>query len=213
MPELNNQPASQPQNDPAPASSPEQTLELERLKTERVARELELATLAKETSAAEAERHRLACEAAMRTAFEGGPKFYEPALVESLLRSQHDLKFDDQGRGTALIGGRRVPLDKALELISVQHSSLVADRRTLPRNNSEPATPTKPRSEWSRQEKIDFLRTHSAEEFEALPLHAKENVVQVRTFADYSRLPNSAKIELLSKPGGLEWLTNLPRRR
>jgi hypothetical protein len=187
----------------------EQQLELARLQADNAATRLELAKMEEGTRAEEAAQRELRQKQAVKGAFEqAGIRFYEPGLVETLIRSQHDLQFSEDGQtATALVKGKRVPLKDAIREIAVAHDTLVADRRTMPR--TEPEKP-KARDQMSQREKIEYLKTHSADEYAALPARAVQ-MVEIRTMADYSRLPVATRTALLAKHG-LQWLERLPRK-
>jgi hypothetical protein len=193
--------------------SPEQQLTLEKAKLERVQAVSQLLGEQEKRAQAENEHRELRQKQAVQDAFEqAGVTFYEPALVETLMRSQHDVKFADDGTATGLVGGKRVPLKAVIEELARKHPTLTDGRTT---RHLKPEAPlVKPRCEWSQAEKIAYLNTHSAEEFAAIPLHPVMTVTEIRTAQDWARLPIATKTKFLAERGesGITFIARLPRK-
>lgn len=188
----------------------EQALTLEQARIERVQAELALHNAKAQTAQVAAEHKDLLVRQHVTDVFaECGIKFYEPALVEKLARSQFDLRFADDGSATGLVGGKRVTLKVVLEEIARKHPTLTDGRTTRHlQANEEP--PVKARDQMSRAEKIDFIDRFGLSAWEKLPAHSVQ-MTEIRTLQDYARLPVATKTALLAKHG-LPWLERLPRK-
>lgn len=188
--------------------TPEQALELEKARAENTTSRLELAKLEQRQREVEAEHAELLRGQAHRDAIlEAGVKWYESALATKLT-ADFDVRVDAEGKASGLIDGKRVPLAKVYQAIAAKYPTLADGRST--RGLKETAEPApKARSEMSKEEKISYLRTHTAEEFAALPAYPVRTV-QVKTREDFLSLPIKQRMALQAEHGEA-WLVKLPR--
>jgi len=182
------------------ALTPEQELELETLKLERAKTEAEVLQAQRESEQLRSEQKAFLAEQNLKDAALAGPKFYDAGLAVTLAKAQYDLRFDDEGQGTGVVNGRRVPLTDVFVEIAQKHPSLVDGRSLRGMREAEDKPPIKARSEMSQAEKIEFLHKFGLEAWEKLPVRPMRTV-QVRTMADYLSLPMNAKMQFIEKHG------------
>lgn len=191
--------------------TPEQALELEKVRAENTASKLELAKLEQQTREATAENQRLVTARTLKDAFQNGPKFYENALIENLLV---DIRVDADGKGTAEFKGKRLPIADALAAVAVAWPTLVSDKRTMPKSATDAPT-TRARSEFTQAEKIALLHSPGGYDvWEKLPTFPTKNVpIDELTRAEFSRLPVAEKMKITASKGDNfgAWLAHLPR--
>lgn len=191
--------------------TPEQTLELEKIRAENAASRAQVAGLEERNRAAEAEQIALQRGEAERDALlECKVLFYNAPEALQFMKADpaFDVRYDPAAkRATAISGKERVGLSEALRQFALAHPALV-DGRSL-RGLTTVEAPKKARSEMNLQEKVKFIEEHGDLEYGRLaahPVQAKE----IRTFADYLSLPVQLKTKLVAE-NGVRWLQTLSR--
>jgi hypothetical protein len=184
--------------------TPEQTLELARVRAETAQARAQLAELEERTQATAAERTALQRSEAERDALLASKvTFYNGPEALQMLRANgtSDVRFDPATKEvTAVVGKERVPLAAALRQFALDHPTLV-DGRSL-RSLKAEAQP-KARSEMSRAEKIAYLNSHTAEEYEALRATPVQPVqqVQVNSLKEWNKLPVELRTRIVAEKG------------
>lgn len=191
----------------------EQTLELERVRSENAQAKAKLAELdAKTQEAADKQAASQRREAERDALLACGVTFYNGPEALEFMKSDpaSDVRFDPATKeATAVVGKERVPLSDALRQFALDHPVL-ADGRSL-RHLKSAERPIKPRSEWTNAEKIEYLNHHSAEEYAAIPAHPVQSTVEIRTLAEWSRLPIATKTRIVAEKGS-DFIGRLPRK-
>jgi len=201
----NNQPASQPQNAELALE-----LQLEAARKENLEAQKQLLDLNRQEQAAQHERVLLLADQSWRDALQTGPAFYDAGIIKTLASNEFGLRSDDKGTVTGLVGSKRVPLGDVLNAIATKYPSLVKDKRTLPRS-SEPANTVRSKSDLTTiQQKTAYIEQNGLAAYEALPLRSVVTR-EIKTFADFSRLPIPVKTKLVAEHG-LEWVERLSRK-
>jgi len=188
----------------------EQAFELERVRLERVQTERELLQAKESHQRAEAEHAELIRAQAHRDAINAsGVRFYENAIAEKLT-AEFDVRVDAEGVATGVVDGKRVPLERVYQAVAKRWPTIADGRST---RNLKPDTgemKAKSKADFpTMHAKMSFIDEHGLEAWERLPMRSAR-VVEVRTFSDYVSLPQSAKLELISKHGA-DWVGRLPR--
>jgi len=188
--------------------TPEQTLELEKVRAENAASRLELAKLQEQSAQASAEHAKLRQDEAHRDALlASGVKFYDPELT-SRLTADFDIRYGDDGTATGVVAGKRVGLDKVYQAIAAKYPT-IADGRTTRGLKADDVPTTKARSEMSLQEKMAYVDKHGLEAWERVPAYPMKTVV-VKTREDFMSLPIKQRMDLQAEHGE-HWLAHLPR--
>jgi hypothetical protein len=192
--------------------TPEQTLELEKVRAESAAVNLELAKLEQRGREADAEHARLIQGQAHRDALlASGVKFYDPELT-TRLTADFDVRFADDGTATGVVNGKRVGLDKVYQSIAAKYPTIADGRSTrgLKATADEPTVKSKA-DLGTMATKMAFIDEHGIEAFEKLPLHSTR-MKPIETMADYASLSVAQKTEIINKHG-IEFVQNLARKK
>ena len=188
----------------------EESATLESVRAERIKAETDLlrekARYAELQSQARTNGEREAIRSAVN---ECGIRFYNAEDAVVIAKKDYGLTYGADGVASGIVDGHKASLTAVLEAIATKYPSL-ADQRTT-RHLREPEPEPLNRATMTRQEKIEYLRTHTAEEFEALPSRPPMKTVPVQFFEDYLALPQSARMEFIRKAGP-ETVGRLPRK-
>jgi hypothetical protein len=196
--------------------TPEQQLELQRLRAETESFKAEAARAQTGLETINAERRGISEKLAMTKGLsESGVRFHSsPSDTEHILKQSYDILTDDNGV-TAIdkSTGKVVPLAEAYQHVALANPTL-CDQRSLRglRGEIEPdGTPViRSKSEFkSTQQRIDYVNKYGLEIFEALPLRPV-TICEPKTQEAFRALSLQAKTRFLSEKG-LEWLTALPK--
>ena len=191
--------------------TPEQTLELARVRAETAQARALLAELEGKTQEAAAERTALQRREAESDALLACKvSFYNAGEALQMLTASpaSDVRFDPATKTmTAIVGKERVPLSDALRQFALDHETLV-DGRSL--RHLKTATAPKAKSDMSMRERMAYIDEHGLDAFEKLPLRSVQTR-EIRTMADYAALPVATKTKLLAAHGP-KWLASLPRK-
>lgn len=192
--------------------TPEQTLALETARTDRIKAQADLLREQARTGELKATvRANTEASAIKEAISQTGVRFYEDELVIQLAKNQYDIQVDDNGTATGIVSGQRVPLAEAFRDIAKKHPTLADGRTTKALREPEPEPVVLNRATMTRQEKIEYLKTHSVEEFEALPSRPPMRTVEVKDIETFSTLPMQTRMKLVAEHGP-DWVGRLPRR-
>jgi hypothetical protein len=139
-------------------------------------------------------------------------KFNVPGS-EVLARFNREITFDDDGVPHVIYDKEIVTLADGLTRWAYDNRDPeLFDGRSLPRSGAGGGrVGTLSKSDFTLAEKIAFIKEHGGEAYERLPLKSGGATTEVRSKAEYYRLPRQEKMRLLAKdPGYFERLPNTP---
>ena len=197
--------------------TPEQQLELQRLRSETEAAKAKSAESAASLETMRAERRVVTEKLAFTKAISDcGVKFHSsPTDTEALLRGRCDILTDDEGNVIAFdkTTGKSSTVAEALKNLALDNPA-IADGRSLRHLRGEvemTGTPVvRSKADFkSDEQKRSYIRTKGLDAFEKLPLRPVD-LSTPKTFEQFTRLPISEKTKLISQHGD-GYVKGLPR--
>jgi hypothetical protein len=194
--------------------TPEHELALEQARADNAKARTQLAELNAQSQAAAAEQTALQrSEAERDSLLESKVTFHSGSDVLQLLRADplYDVRFDPATKTmTAIVDKKRVPLSDALRQFALANETLV-DGRSL--KHLKKAIIPKARSEMTKAEKIEFLNSHTAEEFGKLRATPEQSIetMQITSLKEWNRLPIATRTKIIAEKGGVGFISRLSR--
>jgi hypothetical protein len=195
--------------------TPEQTLELAKVRNEAAAVQLELAKLEERGREAEAAHAKFMQNQAHKDAITAsGVKFYEDGLASKLAEG-YDIRYGSDGEATGVVDGKRVSLDRVYQAIALKHPTIADGRSTRGLKGETAEKPIRARSELTQAEKIALLHNPGgAALWDKMPSFPTRNVpIDELTRADFSRLTVAQRSRISAEKGASfgSWLAALPK--
>ncbi len=189
--------------------TPEESLELDRLRAESARLRTETAEFEAKAIKLRAENEQLLnlrkqTDAVAEGFKDSGVKFHDIDAVKVLLaEGGHAITIGDDGKATVAYDGEQLSLAEGLRRFA-EDNKFLADGRTI----RETTRPKSKESFKTREEKMEFINKHGVDAFEALPLRAP-HAGPVKCFDDFVKLTLSEKSRLLREDP--DFLRRLPR--